>query len=138
VVFCLGIAEVLAGITCASPSNLWLGMTLMILGGFTLTLAPMMALGVDVAGRQISGTASGVLDATGSHRMLVLLLLAGSRFLSAGSWPGQSIGNPDKPSLWGMVLCQVYAPGLMRHTGWVALAAGSGAPNAAPAAAWPR
>ena len=46
----------------------WLGggdirLALMILGGFTPTMAPTTALGIDLAGRRISGTASGLLDA---------------------------------------------------------------------------
>lgn len=102
IVSCLATAAVLAGIAFASPTNLPLGMALMILGGFTLTMAPTAALGVDLAGRKISGTASGlldahaylynglqafvigwILDATGGNWMLVFLLLAASRALSA-------------------------------------------------------
>jgi hypothetical protein len=49
-------------------------------------MAPKMALGGDLADRQISNTASGILDASGSHRMLVLLLLAGLRLRLVG-WP---------------------------------------------------
>jgi sugar phosphate permease len=93
---------VLAGIACASPTNLPLGMARMILGGFTLTMAPPTALGIELAGRKISGTASGLLDAhaylynglqalvigwildgTGGNWMLAFLLLAASRVLSA-------------------------------------------------------
>jgi hypothetical protein len=39
-------ATVLAGIACASPTNLPMGIALMILGGFTLTRAPTTALGI--------------------------------------------------------------------------------------------
>ena len=53
----LATAAVLAGVAFTSPSNLPLGMALTILGGFTLTLAPTTALGTDLAGRKISGTA---------------------------------------------------------------------------------
>jgi MFS transporter, OPA family, glycerol-3-phosphate transporter len=100
---CLATAAVLAGIAFAAPSNLLLGMVLMVLGGFTLTMAPTTALGIDLAGRKISGTASGLLDAhaylynglqafvigwildgTSGNWMLVFLLLAASRVLSAG------------------------------------------------------
>jgi OPA family glycerol-3-phosphate transporter-like MFS transporter len=78
-------------------------MVLMVLGGFTLTMAPTTALGVDLAGRKISGTASGlldahaylynglqafvigwILDATAGNWTLVFLLLAASRVFSAG------------------------------------------------------
>jgi OPA family glycerol-3-phosphate transporter-like MFS transporter len=103
VLSCLATAAVLATMAYATPSNLGLGMVLMILGGFTLTMAPTTALGVDLAGRKISGTASGpldahaylynglqafiigwLLDATGGNWTLIFLLLAGSRVLSAG------------------------------------------------------
>jgi OPA family glycerol-3-phosphate transporter-like MFS transporter len=103
IISCLATAAVLAAIAFVAPTNLWLGMVLMVLGGFTLTMAPTAALGVDLAGRKISGTASGlldahaylynglqavmigwILDATGGNWMLVFLLLAGSRLLSAG------------------------------------------------------
>ncbi|HXH11264.1 MAG TPA: MFS transporter [Alphaproteobacteria bacterium] len=103
IISCLATAAVLAGIAFASPSNLPLGMVLMVLGGFTLTMAPTTALGVDLAGRKISGTASGlldahaylynglqafvigwILDATGGNWTLVFLLLAASRLFSAG------------------------------------------------------
>ena len=78
-------------------------MILMILGGFTLTMAPTTALGVALAGRKISGTASGlldanaylynclqafaigwILDATGSNWTLVFLLPSASRLISVG------------------------------------------------------
>ena len=102
VISCLATAAVLAGIAFTSPSNLLAGMGLMMLGGVTLTMAPTTALGVDLAGRKISGTASGlldahaylynglqalaigwILDATGGNWTLVFLLLAASRVLSA-------------------------------------------------------
>jgi sugar phosphate permease len=63
IISCLATAVVFAGLALASPANFPLGMALMILGGFTLTMAPTTALGVDLAGRKISGTASGLLDA---------------------------------------------------------------------------
>jgi OPA family glycerol-3-phosphate transporter-like MFS transporter len=103
IISCLATAAVLAALAFASPSNLLLGVILMILGGFTLTMAPTTALGVDLAGRKISGTASGlldahaylynglqafaigwILDATGSNWTLVFLLLSASRLMSAG------------------------------------------------------
>ena len=60
---CLATAAVLAGIAFAAPTNLPLGMALMMLGGFTLTRASTTALGIDLAGRRISGIASALLDA---------------------------------------------------------------------------
>jgi len=104
IISCLATTIVMVGIALTSPTNLPAGMILMSLGGFTLTLAPLAALGVDLAGRRISGTASGVLDAhaylyagsqavvigwildaTGGNWVLVFLLLGASRLLSAAA-----------------------------------------------------
>jgi OPA family glycerol-3-phosphate transporter-like MFS transporter len=112
---------VLAGIAFVSPTNLPLGMALMILGGFTLTMAPTTALGVDLAGRKISGTASGLLDAhaylynglqafvigrildsTCGNWMLVFLFLAASCAFGRGDRIGGKHKQPgDAPPLSG-------------------------------------
>jgi MFS transporter, ACS family, glucarate transporter len=103
VISCLATAAVLAGMACASPANVPLRMALMVLGGFTLTMAPTTALGIGLGGRKISGTASGllgahaylynglkavvigwILDGTGGNWMPVFLLLAGSRVVWQG------------------------------------------------------
>jgi sugar phosphate permease len=103
IISCLATATVLAGMAFTSPSNLPLGLILMIQGCFTLTIAQTTALSVALAGRKISGTASGlldahaylynclqvfaiswILDATGSNWTLVFLLLSASRLISAG------------------------------------------------------
>jgi hypothetical protein len=100
---CLTMAVVLAGIAFTAPTNWPLGMALMSLGGFTPTRAPTTALGIDLAGRRIFGTASGllpwcihlnhglqalvmgwILNGTGGSWMLVFLLLAALRVLSSG------------------------------------------------------
>lgn len=62
IISCLATTIVMVGIALTSPTNLLAGMILLSLGGFTLPLAPLTALGVDLAGRKISGTASGVLE----------------------------------------------------------------------------
>jgi sugar phosphate permease len=58
-------AFVLTAIIFSPPGHFLLGVILLLLGGFTLALAPIGALAVDLAGRRMSGTASGVLDAHG-------------------------------------------------------------------------
>jgi hypothetical protein len=97
-------------------------------------MAPTTALGVDLAGRKISGTASGlldahaylyngsqafvigrVLDATGGNWMLVFLLLAASRALGGGDGAGESIDSREAPSRARMAGCRMAAPGLIRH-----------------------
>ena len=73
---------------------------LLLIGGFAMSLSPMAAMAVDIAGRHLSGTASGILDAhgyfyaglqavafgllldmSGSPWPLVFLFMAGSRVL---------------------------------------------------------
>ena len=82
-------------------TDLYLGATLLLIGGFAMSLSPMIALGVDIAGRHMAGTSSGlldahgyfyaglqaiifsiVLDATGSPWPVVFLAMAFTRVLS--------------------------------------------------------
>lgn len=42
-----------------------MGVTLLLIGAFAMSLSPLAAMAVDLAGRHLSGTASGVLDAHG-------------------------------------------------------------------------
>jgi sugar phosphate permease len=105
-------------------------MALMILGRFTLTMALTTALGVDLAGRKISGTASGlldahaylynglqalvigrILDATGGNWTLVFLLLAASRVISAGMMlTVRAQAGRRNPHGIATARCQVAAP----------------------------
>ncbi len=58
-------ALALVGIALAPPDNLYLGAVLLLVAGFAMSLSPMGALAVDIAGRHMAGTSSGVLDAHG-------------------------------------------------------------------------
>jgi OPA family glycerol-3-phosphate transporter-like MFS transporter len=91
-------ALALIGIALIPPSQALVGAGLLLIGGFAMSLSPMAAIAVDIAGRHMSGTASGVLDAhgyfyaglqavvfgflldmSGSPWPLVFLLMAGTR-----------------------------------------------------------
>ncbi len=62
---CLVSAVVLVGIALAPPVDLTLGAVLLLVGGIAMGLSPMSTVAVDIAGRRMSGTASGLLDAHG-------------------------------------------------------------------------
>ena len=94
-------AVVLVVIAFAPPVNITLGAILLLVGGLSMGMSPMSTLAVDIAGRRMSGTASGLLDAhgyayaglqaivfsvfldmAGSPWTLVFLIMAGTRVLS--------------------------------------------------------
>ncbi|HJP13678.1 MAG TPA: MFS transporter [Nitrospinota bacterium] len=60
----LGGAAVL-GIALIPPDSIPLAVLFLIVGGFFVNMSPIQALAVDLGGRQLAGTASGVLDAHG-------------------------------------------------------------------------
>ena len=55
----------LIGIAFLPPSKVSSGATFLLLGSFAMSVSPMAAIAVDIAGRHMSGTASGLLDAHG-------------------------------------------------------------------------
>ncbi len=62
---CFVSAAALAGIALAPPVNVTWGALLLLLGGLAMGISPMATVAVDIAGRRMSGTASGLLDAHG-------------------------------------------------------------------------
>lgn len=99
---CVISAAVLVAIAFAPPDNAQLGAALLLVGGVSMGLSPMSTLAVDIAGRRMSGTASGLLDAhgyayagmqaivfsvvldmAGSPWPIVFLAMSGTRVLSA-------------------------------------------------------
>lgn len=96
-------ALALLGIAVVPPTNVSIGATLLFIGSFAMSLSPMSTIAVDLAGRHMAGTASGVLDAhgyfyaglqalvfglllnvSGSPWPLVFLVMAGTRLLCGG------------------------------------------------------
>lgn len=65
IVSCAVSAVVLLGIALAPPMNVTLGAGLLLVGGLSMGISPMTTVAVDIAGRRMSGTASGLLDAHG-------------------------------------------------------------------------
>ena len=58
-------AAAMMGIAYAPADNIPLAIILLIIGGFCVNMSTVQALGVDLAGRRLAGTAAGVLDAHG-------------------------------------------------------------------------
>ena len=99
---CAASTVVLVAIAFAPPVNVTLGAALLLLGGISMGLSPMSTVAVDIAGRRMSGTSSGLLDAhgyayagmqaivfsivldmAGSPWPIVFLAMAGTRIVSA-------------------------------------------------------
>ncbi len=62
---CLASAGIIAVIALVPPSNEILGAALLLTGGIAMGMSPMSTVSVDMGGRRMAGTASGVLDAHG-------------------------------------------------------------------------
>ena len=103
IVSCMVSAVVLVALALAPPVNVTLGAALLLSGGLAMGFSQIGTLAVDMAGRRMSGTAAGLLDAhgyayaglqaivfsillsmTGSPWPVVFLAMAGARVISAG------------------------------------------------------
>ena len=62
---CLASAGIIALIALVPPSNELLGAALLLTGGIAMGMSPMSTVSVDMGGRRMAGTASGILDAHG-------------------------------------------------------------------------
>ena len=62
---CFASAVIIAVIALVPPSNEVLGAVLLLTGGVAMGMSPMSTVSVDMGGRRMAGTASGVLDAHG-------------------------------------------------------------------------
>ncbi len=100
---CFISAFALVAIALAPPTNLLLGAALLLIGGVSMGLSLIGSIAIDIAGRRMSGTSSGLMDAhgyayaglqavifsvvldmTGSPWPVVFLCMAATRVLSAG------------------------------------------------------
>ena len=62
---CIASAGIIAVIAVVPPSNEILGAVLLLTGGVAMGMSPMSTVSVDMGGRRMAGTASGILDAHG-------------------------------------------------------------------------
>ena len=85
---CLASACILAAIAVAPPVNAALGGVLLLAGGLAMGMSPMSTVAVDMGGRRMSGTASGLLDAHGYAYAGAQAIVFGVVLDMAGSpWP---------------------------------------------------
>ena len=85
---CVVNAIVLVGIALAPPVNVTLGAMLLLIGGLSMGMSPMSTVAVDMAGRHMSGTASGLLDAHGyAYAGAQALIFAVVLDMAGSPWP---------------------------------------------------
>jgi len=85
---CAVSALVLIGIALAPPVNVTLGAFLLLVGGLSMGMSPMSTVAVDIAGRRMSGTASGLLDAHGyAYAGAQALIFAAVLDMAGSPWP---------------------------------------------------
>ena len=79
---------IIAVIALVPPSNELLGAALLLAGGVAMGMSPMSTVSVDMGGRRMAGTASGVLDAHGYFYAGAQAIVFGVVLDMAGSpWP---------------------------------------------------
>lgn len=85
---CIASAAIIAVIAVVPPSNEILGAVLLLTGGLAMGMSPMSTVSVDMGGRRMAGTASGVLDAHGYLYAGAQALVFGAVLDMTGSpWP---------------------------------------------------
>ena len=85
---CAVSAVVLVGIALAPPVNVTLGAVLLLIGGLSMGMSAMSTVAVDIAGRHMSGTASGLLDAHGyAYAGAQALIFAVVLDMAGSPWP---------------------------------------------------
>ncbi len=85
---CAVSAVVLVGIALAPPVNVTLGAVLLLIGGLSMGMSPMSTVAVDIAGRHMSGTSSGLLDAHGyAYAGAQALIFAVVLDMAGSPWP---------------------------------------------------
>jgi MFS transporter, OPA family, glycerol-3-phosphate transporter len=103
-------ALALIGIAVLPPQDVYVGATLLFIGSFAMSLSPMAAIAVDIAGRHMSGTASGVLDAHGYFYAGLQALVFGLLLNMSGSpWPLVFLVMAGTRLLCGLLIFFVHA-----------------------------
>ena len=84
---CVISAAVLFLVAVVPPISSFLGAVLLLLGGLSIGLSPMSTLAVDIAGRDMAATSSGLLDAHGyAYAGLQALLFSIILDMTASPW----------------------------------------------------
>ena len=85
---CFISALALVAIALAPPTNLLLGAALLLIGGVSMGLSLIGSIAVDIAGRRMSGTSSGLMDAHGyAYAGLQALVFSVMLDMTGSPWP---------------------------------------------------
>ena len=85
---CTASSIVLVAIALAPPVNITLGAFLLLLGGLSMGMSPISTIAVDIAGRHMAATSSGLLDAHGyAYAGAQALIFAAVLDMAGSPWP---------------------------------------------------
>ncbi len=88
IVSCTVSALVLVGVALAPPVNVTLGAVLMLIGGLSMDMSSINTVAVDIAGRHMSGTATGLMSAHGyAYAGAQALVFAAVLDMAGSPWP---------------------------------------------------
>ena len=103
-------ALALIAIALSPATNLYLAVTFMFIAGFAMSLSPLAALAVDIAGRQMAATSTGLMDAhgylyAGTQAIVFSILLD----MTGSPWPLVFLGLAGVRVLTGVMIAFVKA-----------------------------
>ena len=105
---CAASAVVLVAIALAPPVNVTLGAALLLIGGLSMGMSPMSTVAVDIAGRRMSGTSSGLLDAHGyAYAGAQALIFAAVLDMAGSPWPTVFVAMAATRVISGLMIYRV-------------------------------
>jgi len=105
---CAVSAIVLVAIALAPPVHVTLGAVLLLMGGLSMGMSPMSTVAVDIAGRRMSGTSSGLLDAHGyAYAGAQALIFAAVLDMAGSPWPIVFIAMAATRVICGLMIYRV-------------------------------
>ena len=105
---CTVSAIVLVGVALAPPVNVTLGAVLMLVGGLSMGMSSINSVAVDIAGRRMSGTATGLMSAHGyAYAGAQALVFAAVLDMAGSPWPIVFIAMAATRVLSGVMISRV-------------------------------
>jgi hypothetical protein len=101
-------AVVLVALAVVPPVNITLGAVLLLIGGLAMGMSPMSAVAVDIAGRRMSGTSSGLLDAHGyAYAGMQAIVFSMVLDMAGSPWPAVFLAMAGVRVLAGAMIAAV-------------------------------
>ena len=101
-------AVVLVALAVVPPVNITLGAVLLLIGGLAMGMSPMSAVAVDIAGRRMSGTSSGLLDAHGyAYAGMQAIVFSVVLDMAGSPWPAVFLAMAGVRVLAGAMIAAV-------------------------------